>query len=172
MSANLVAEWPAIRTVAWNYGLDPWFIAAIRQQENGEPGGKFGEFGLPWKSPYDSYEGQLHGCCATIRNRIDEFQREPLRPQTTSSISLHAATVSVLTDAGFSKLIYTSELIRYIQSTYAPDGANNDPTNLNANWYRGVQRFYSQAVLRGRDGQLDWDASVLEPHSAGSHMGA
>ena len=38
---------------------------------------------------------------------------------------------------------FTSYL-QFLQSRYAPVGANNDPTNLNQNWLKNVKYFYNK----------------------------
>jgi hypothetical protein len=42
------------------------------------------------------------------------------------------------------KLGSKGDYLRYLQSRYAPIGASNDPTGLNANWYKNVSKLYRQ----------------------------
>jgi hypothetical protein len=36
------------------------------------------------------------------------------------------------------------DFIDYLQKSYAPIGAENDPSNLNSNWANNVKRFYHE----------------------------
>jgi len=48
------------------------------------------------------------------------------------------------------RLVVTDGFIEYIAKTWAPVGAENDPTNLNVNWPRNVkQRYRVHAGLEG-----------------------
>jgi hypothetical protein len=134
---NWSIEWPEIQQAAAEYCVDPMFVAAIRHAENGEPGI---EFGVEDRTK-DTFELQLRECCASVRNRVMEFPRNPF---------------SVLVGPNVKRLVYGSGFVAYFQSKWAPTPAGgpveNDPNNLNANWYKNVTEAYLLAVRQGKLG--------------------
>lgn len=40
------------------------------------------------------------------------------------------------------------DFITYLSKTYAPQGASNDPTNLNKNWIKNVTFFYNKEMSK------------------------
>lgn len=133
---DLSQEWTSIRRVALMHGVDPLFVCAIRLQENGDPEGEWGEFGLP-TARYGRYDLQLEGCVKTLRTYFNEYLKNPFTIQGT--------------DAGFRRLVYSDAAIAYVARRYAPTGASNDPKHLNENWRRGVAYFYYAFTRRGED---------------------
>lgn len=43
------------------------------------------------------------------------------------------------------RLAYPEGYLRYLQASYSPLGAKNDPSGLNVNWYNNVRRLYEHA---------------------------
>lgn len=127
MVANLQVEWPRIRDVAMRYGVDPYFIAAIRKAENGGPGREFGIM-LTNRGKLNSFEFQLLGCIQTIVHCVNDFR--------------YNICVAQRTARGEAVLRYSEAFIAAVQRRYAPLGAGNDPTDLNKNWFVNVANTY------------------------------
>jgi hypothetical protein len=120
-------EWLMIRAAALAHGVDAFFLAAIRQAENGGPGKEFGV--LTIKAP--TYSEQLEAACATVRNRMVE--RPPrLRVR--------------LLKSGISRLCLNDDWIGWFASRWAPLGAANDPHELNPHWVDNVCALYARAM--------------------------
>lgn len=128
-----------ITTVALAHGTDPELIKAIRKHENGKPGGKWGEFGLPW-TKYPSYEEQLNGCVKTVRGIVARYNRNPF------------ALGVVQGPKPYRRLVYSITFLTFLRDIYAPIGVENDPQGLNRNWLPGVVHFYGE--LNGTGGAV------------------
>jgi hypothetical protein len=128
--ADILKEWPTILPVALEYGVDGFFVAAIRVAENGPPGKEFGV-----EDPdANTYEAQLRECCATVRNRLVAYTANPLGSQTSRAVQ---------------RLAYSATFAEYFRNSWAPLGAPNDPEGLNQNWLRNVLDTYSRYVKNG-----------------------
>ena len=119
-------EFRKITEVAHLHGVDPFFICAIRKQENGRAGREFGV--LDGKS--NTYDQQLETCVKTIRNYECDFAG-PMKVREQTSL-------------GFRRACYSPAFIAFAQRRYCPVGAANDPTGLNKNWLAGVTRYYAR----------------------------
>lgn len=112
--------------------VDPCFIMAIRQAENGAPGKEFGV--LSQSAP--TYADQLRICVATVAHRLESFPGNPLVRN------------------AFGRIRYSPKWVAYFQSIWAPSGldvhVDNDPNGLNANWLKNVLAFYEAHI----DGKL------------------
>lgn len=105
--------------VAQQRGIDARLLAAIRKAENGGPGREFGIVSV--SAP--SYADQVTIAANTIKNNVTRYEA----------------------DRGYHAVVngrYTEEFIQYLSGIYAPIGAANDPSGLNANWFRNVNNFY------------------------------
>lgn len=137
MTDNSPAVWQdemaLIKIAAKQFGVDPYFIAAIRKCENGGPGREFGVLSVP--AP--TYAEQLDVCCRSVRHRLNEYTAD-----------VQAAAVAVLheTPGGANVLVYSHDFIEWFSRIWAPQGAANDPTGLNANWARNVWYQYLHLV--------------------------
>lgn len=120
VSINWDTEKPLIRAAAARKNVDPAFLMAIRETENGGPGI---EFGVEPPGAYD-YAGQLAMAVATVAHRLESFPGNPLGRNVNQQI------------------VYNSRFIAYFASIWAPVGASNDPTGLNANWLGNCTKFY------------------------------
>jgi hypothetical protein len=125
---NWAIEWPKIRDAAVAYGLDPYFIMAIRHTENGGPGREFGV--LSEHAP--TYDKQLQITCISVRNFIDSF---------------HDARVTelVMKKNLITTLAYASGFVAAFAKKWAPLNVANDPNKLNQNWYDNCYKYYRQA---------------------------
>lgn len=124
---NLAQEWPRIRDVAVRYGVDPYFIAAIRIVENGGPGREFGVM-LKNRTQMSDFEFQLLGCVQTVVSSLNNFTGNPLVTHKTAGDAI--------------VLGYTEAFIATVQRKHAPVGVSNDPNNLNRSWFVNVARTY------------------------------
>ncbi len=135
---NWSTEQPQIEAAALLYNVDSLYVCAIRHQENGpssaEPGHTFGEFGVPTADAPD-YVSQLAACCATVRDRMGEYMGPPF---------------TIMQGPKVKRLAYARAFITWFASKWAPVGAGNDPTNLNANWPSGVMAAYYGWIALGR----------------------
>ncbi len=120
-------EWPLIKDAALLYGVDPYFIAAIRHSENGSAGREYGV--LSENAP--TYQEQLNDCCASVRNKLKLFNGNPFEFISKRNL---VATLS-----------YLPSFIKFFSNTWAPPNVTNDPNNLNTNWYSDTLKFYQQA---------------------------
>ena len=115
-----------ILRIAREAGVDARLLAAVRLAENGGPGREFGV--LSPSTP--TYEEQGRVAAETIRNVIDRYQ-------------LSNGHNPVGADGRL-----TIDFLRYFSRGgpgylgYAPIGARNDATNLNAHHFRNVLEFY------------------------------
>lgn len=120
-------EWRFIRASALAHGIDPYFVGAIRKAENGGPGREFGVL----STKATTYQAQLDTCCATVRQRM--LEKAPrLRPYRPAN--------------GILRLCLNSDWIEWFGSVWAPLGASNDPTHLNANWANNVTILYRHGM--------------------------
>lgn len=118
-------ERPVIQAEARLWRLDPDFLEAIRQTENGGPGREFGVLSV--SAP--GYQSQLMVACHTVAHRLTEFDGNPL------------AWV-------FSRIRYRREFVRWFSGIWAPVGAGNDPENLNLNWLTNCWSAYEARIYR------------------------
>ena len=115
-----------ILRIARETGVDARLLAAVRLAENGGPGREFGV--LSPSTP--TYEEQGRVAAETIRNVIERYQ-------------LSIGHNPVGADGRL-----TIDFLRYFSRGgpgypgYAPIGARNDATNLNAHHFRNVLEFY------------------------------
>jgi hypothetical protein len=126
-------ETPLIIAACAQHGIDEAFVRAIREQENGPDateGKEFGEFGVPTRLAA-SYEEQLDVTIHTVAHWLSDFQGNPL-----------------MLGANH-RLIYSHTWLVRFAAIWAPVGANNDPTGLNAAWPINVQKFYIANVREG-----------------------
>lgn len=114
------SEIDTILQTSARYNVDARMLAAIRKAENGGPGREFGVTSVP--AP--DYQSQANVAAESIRNNQDRYEAEKGYASTTLDGRI------------------TDEFIAYMGARYAPIGAANDPTGLNANWVRNVQNFY------------------------------
>jgi hypothetical protein len=123
---NWQAEKSLITTAATARNVDPFFIMAIRQAENGSPGREFGV--LSQSAP--TYDDQLRLCVSTVAHRLESFPGNPL-----------------VRDA-FGRIRYNAKWIAYFASIWAPVGLDvkNDPTGLNSNWVKNASAFYEEHI--------------------------
>lgn len=105
-------EYPKIQAAALKYGVNPYFICAIRVAENGGPGREFGVLSVP--AP--TYDDQLRVCCVTVAHRMALYQ---------GRAHDRVGVVSIM----------SREFVRWFAQLWAPIGADNDAGNLNTNWY-------------------------------------
>lgn len=133
MSISWDVETPQIEHAAEEFNVDPFFIAAIRQAENGPPGKDYGVE----VAGVDTYSEQLQSTCASVRHRLVTYAGNPL-------FVMRSATVD--------RLVYSNNFIAYFQSIWAPIGADNDPAGENKNWLKNAGDAYHTFVLLGRIG--------------------
>lgn len=125
-------EWTLIVKTSIAYGVDPYFIAAIRHTENGGDGKEFGV--LSKAAP--TYQQQLNDCCATVRNKIIAYKTEPF-----DFISKQGLILTIA---------YAADFVKYFASKWAPSDVENDPNHLNANWYPNCLKTYNQMKYSDR----------------------
>lgn len=129
---NFAKERPLIEVACAPKNVDPAFVCAIRQAENGSPGREFGV--LSQSAP--TYADQLRICVATVAHRLESFPGNPLARDS------------------FGRIRYNAKWVAYFQSIWAPSGldvhVDNDPNGLNANWLKNVLVFYEAHI----DGKL------------------
>jgi len=130
-------EWGRILRAGEAYGVDPLFLAAIRQAEAGRPGREFGVL----VGAANTYETQVKYTANTITHYLFDYVGNP---------------TNRIIAAGHHRIIYNSRFIEYTARRYAPIGAGNDPTSLNANWLKNVTFHYNRYTRRGWDLQGDW----------------
>ena len=126
---NWQVEWPLIKEAASKFGLNPYFIAAIRKTENGGPGREFGVL----STPAPTYADQLRVCCVTVAHRM----------------SLYRGTAN---DRVGKVSIMSREFVRWFAQLWAPAEVENDPTNLNANWYTNCMAEQERFAANGEPG--------------------
>lgn len=124
-----VEEAIRISTVARKHGIDPRLLLALRETENGRAGREFGVLGLG--ADADTWQEQAEVAARTIRHTISRFAR--------------ALTLEWWDETGGR---YSVAFLGYFShggpgyDGYAPLGAGNDPTNLNANHFRNLTTHY------------------------------
>ena len=111
--------------IAAEIGVPAAFLAAIRIAENGGDGRQFGVL----SESADTYEAQARIAALSIRNNqwrhVLRFKEWPVDG-------------TGLLSEGF---------VKFMQSRWAPIGADNDPNGLNANWSRNVLRAYRNSGI-------------------------
>jgi len=132
---NRKEEDTIITAAALAHGLDPAFLMAIRRQENGGPGREMGVLTVP--AP--TFEEQVAVACKTVRNRLAEYNVNPLS--------------MIVTDApdGTRRIVYSPGFIAWFAERWAPVGAANDPGGLNRHWARGVSIFYDRLARNRKE---------------------
>ena len=124
------AENVDIARVAQEQGIDWRFLLALRKAENGGPGREFGVLAVP--AP--TWADQATVAARTIRRTLGRYwQHVKTDPwdETTHG--------------------YSADFIRYFSAGgpgwpgYAPRGAENDPTDLNAHHVRNLMAGYTAA---------------------------
>ena len=116
-------EQATIQRIGREQGVDPNFLAALRQTERGGPGREFGVLSVP--AP--TYEAQATIAAQTIRANQRRFEAQ--------------GGVAVSPEGR-----YTPEFIQFFSARYAPIGAANDPTGLNRAHARNLAQFYGLPV--------------------------
>lgn len=111
------AEWPLILAESAIYGVDPYFISAIRVAENGGDGRQFGVLSVP--AP--TYADQLREACITVRNH--------------KALCANASL--------YGRRAYTADQVAEFAKSWAPTDAENDPGGLNAHWFKDCWSAYS-----------------------------
>jgi hypothetical protein len=106
--------------------IDPFFVMAIREAENGAQGKEFGV--LSTTAP--TYADQLRICVATVAHRLESFPANPVERDS------------------FGRIRYSLKWIAYFQSIWAPVGLDvaNDPNRLNLNWLTNVEASYVKFI--------------------------
>lgn len=104
--------------VGHKYGIDPGFLAAVSMAETG-------------------------GTAIDERNNVGGLMKSKGGKMSFSSIDECINYMGLL----FANKYISDGLITVeaIHTRYSPDGASNDPTNLNANWVTNVYKFMAQA---------------------------
>jgi hypothetical protein len=115
----------SILDVAATYDVDPVMLAAIRIAENGGAGREFGVLSVPAPTYYD----QARVAAQSIRANYGRFI---------------AATGQAPTDAAGR---VTRAFVDFMSARWAPIGAANDPTGLNAHWAGNVWSVVSSSGL-------------------------
>jgi hypothetical protein len=119
-----------IKIAAAKYGLDWHFVAAIRKAEGGGPGRDFGVLSV--NAP--TYTAQLEVCCQSVRHRLVQYDQD------NQLVDLHE------TPGGEQVVVYNDDFIGWFGAIWAPNGAANDPTGLNANWSKNVSYWYLNLI--------------------------
>lgn len=120
-----------IYAVALKHGVDPRFLAALRQTENGRAGREFGVLGLG--ADADTWQEQAEVAARTIRHTVGRFARN----------------VSAWGWWDEARGAYSEAFLAYFShggpgyDGYAPLGAGNDPTHLNANHLKNLTTYYN-----------------------------
>jgi hypothetical protein len=115
-----ICEKSLIRVACRARAIDPAFLMAIRETENGGSGI---EFGVEPPGQYD-YFGQLKIAVATVAHRLEAFPGNPLIRNASGQI------------------VYSDKFIDYFAAIWAPLKVANDPHDLNANWPGNCKKFY------------------------------
>ena len=124
---------------ATDFYLNPFYplMVAIVKAEGGDDAFvKAIQCSLPVKA----IEEALARGCKTIRNKAMSYPDSPITP--CAKIRHDPWTQEPTPKC----LVVTKEFIEYVAQTWAPIGANNDPTNLNANWVTNVKKIYAQLM--------------------------
>jgi hypothetical protein len=123
-------ELALIKIATARYGVDWHFVAAIRKAEGGGPGREFGVLSV--KAP--TYSTQLEVCCQSARHRLVEYDAD------NQTLELHE------TPDGKQTVVYHRDFIAWFGAIWAPNGAANDPTELNHNWSKNVGYWYLHLI--------------------------
>jgi hypothetical protein len=110
--------------MATRYGVDPAFVAAIRRAEWGTDAKAFGVLSVA--AP--DYMSQLRVCCNSVKNALLRYVGNPL--------------AAVISDGKSVRIKYSDDFIQTFAQRWAPRGATNDPTDLNANWFTNTLHWY------------------------------
>jgi len=110
----------ALLYAAATAGVQLAFLAAIRIAENGGPGKELGVL----DPSADTYEAQAAWCARSVRNNLFRF------------VTAHNGAWPMAGDR------YSPAFIDAMAARWAPRGAANDPTDLNAHWADNVRRIY------------------------------
>lgn len=116
-------EVPLLFTVADDFRVDPAFLAAIRKTENGGPGREMGILSVSAPTVIEQYTVAAR----TVSNNLSRYQSE------TGNTAL------------VDRQRYSDDFVRWFSARYAPIGAANDPTNLNANHAGNLLDNYRRA---------------------------
>jgi len=114
-------ESDVVISTAESFGIDPRFLAALREAENGGPGREYGVLSVP--AP--TYDDQVTIAARTIRNNLDRYR-----------------TATGDDPVGWDGR-YTEHFILWFSARYAPVGASNDPTGLNSYHARNLSNSYA-----------------------------
>lgn len=91
-----------------------------------------------------TFEEALARACKTIRNRLVEYLGEAEDGGDHTFEMVRRQGIDPWTGEKRPRcLAVTRAFIRFLASTWAPPGAENDPHNLNANWPGNVERIYA-----------------------------
>lgn len=102
-----------------DYDVDPRALIALRVVENGGPGREFGVLSVPAPTFHD----QARVAAVSFRNAEHRYRKETgLEPVVNSA--------------------YSAEFLRFFSARWAPEGAENDPDNLNAYHAGNLVRVY------------------------------
>lgn len=140
---NMEEEWPQILSIGLLYGIDPFFLAAIRKAEGGGPGREFGIISV--SAP--TYRQQLELCAESIRNNLVRCTGNLFEYNKTK---LHVK-----------RIVYSIVFIEYMARRYAPIAAENDPEGLNKNWVNNVRSCYLKYASSGWDGLGGWKETFM-----------
>ena len=120
-----------ILEVATEYGVDPDLLAALRLTENGRKGREFGVLHPgamigddPQVTPAASFRTQAQWAAGTISKNAQRYQKAYEKPA----------------------FRYTEDFVRFFSERYAPVGAGNAPTNLNAHHTRNLLEHYAREM--------------------------
>lgn len=117
--ANEVVE---IVRAAEKFGIPIPALCALRVAENGGPGREFGVLSIP--AP--TYRDQVQIAANSFRN--SEARYKAAHDKEARGEDGH----------------YTDDFLRFFSARWAPVGATNDPTNLNAHHAENLIRTYRQ----------------------------
>lgn len=123
-------EWQKIKEASYRYGVDSYFVGAIRKTENGGPGKEFGVLGV--SAP--TYDDQLRICIATIKHRLVQYSQN------------HQALFRYIAPNGDAIVIYHPAFIDWFATIWAPVDAGNDPDHLNRNWTNNCKYLYVHLI--------------------------
>ena len=131
------------------YYLDPGFdclLTAMIRAEGGED--KF-LIGIRKSQPHCSSFGEAVAiACKTIRNRVLACHDWNIP---VCGVIRHKGVDPWTGEDNPRRLVFTNDFIRFVGERWAPIGADNDPTDLNANWVPNVLAIYHQ-LMEARDG--------------------
>ncbi len=121
-------ESEVVREIADLFEIDARFLAALRETENGRAGREYGVLSVK----AETYEEQAEIAARTIKNTLARYERD-------TGIPARGAGGR-----------YTESFILYFSHGgpsypgYAPLGAANDPTHLNAHHARNLSAAYQR----------------------------